>query len=85
MMDVTPIDKSYIIETTTGNRTSINFYAQDGAFSPDSNQLALGTGYRFTIWNVSDILGLIAYSRAVVYFRFFEWKIFTEEVIDVGF
>lgn len=52
------IDKSFLVDTVTGKKTVINFYGQDGAFSPDGTQIVLGTGSELTIWNVADIIAI---------------------------
>ncbi|HEX2907248.1 MAG TPA: hypothetical protein VHO69_10340 [Phototrophicaceae bacterium] len=50
--------KTYLVNTLTGNVIPINFYASDGAFSPDGTRIALGSSHKLTIWELQDILSI---------------------------
>jgi hypothetical protein len=50
-----PTEKASLIDLATGATTRINFFARDGAFSPDGQWIALGNHDRVTIWQVEAL------------------------------
>lgn len=50
-------ERTVLLDVNSGEMFPVNFYAHDGAFSPDGKQIVLGRNSIVTFWNVSDIVG----------------------------